>query len=284
MKNRTAIQTVAMLVGMGIALPSMATSILNWDKANNLTAATDTSFQSNLSATDQVGTGENIRNYTQAGAFMSTGLDSNYIGQDMYGIIQTSSANGSSVDLDSAGSIINDDGALWLGVDGNTPDNNPGSPGVTTDTRSIAALVYFNAVGGVGNTLSAMSMSANNIGNVALRFAVQSGGNWYVSSDYLDVEGSLSYSSANWATLTTATSASTSLMTAEGLTYDVLGSALDNITAAGFFEEGGVVDSNARARVKFDTLTVEVIPEPATLGLVAAFGGGIILIRRRFMM
>jgi len=31
-------------------------------------------------------------------------------------------------------------------------------------------------------------------------------------------------------------------------------------------------------------LTLDVIPEPATLGLIAAFGGGLLFVRRRFMM
>lgn len=34
----------------------------------------------------------------------------------------------------------------------------------------------------------------------------------------------------------------------------------------------------------FSEASVSVIPEPATLGLIAAFGGGILFIRRRFMM
>lgn len=34
----------------------------------------------------------------------------------------------------------------------------------------------------------------------------------------------------------------------------------------------------------FDDITLTAIPEPATLGMVAAFGGGILFIRRRFMM
>ncbi|VGO22445.1 PEP-CTERM sorting domain-containing protein [Pontiella sulfatireligans] len=33
-----------------------------------------------------------------------------------------------------------------------------------------------------------------------------------------------------------------------------------------------------------DNIVLETIPEPATLGLIAAFGGGIMFIRRRFMM
>lgn len=42
--------------------------------------------------------------------------------------------------------------------------------------------------------------------------------------------------------------------------------------------------TNPADAAQFDHLTVGVIPEPATLGLVAVFGGGILFIRRRFMM
>lgn len=34
----------------------------------------------------------------------------------------------------------------------------------------------------------------------------------------------------------------------------------------------------------FDGVTLEAIPEPATLGMVALFGGGILIIRRKFMI
>ncbi|MDF7824184.1 PEP-CTERM sorting domain-containing protein [Pontiellaceae bacterium B12227] len=37
-------------------------------------------------------------------------------------------------------------------------------------------------------------------------------------------------------------------------------------------------------RYYLDNISVTVIPEPATLGLIGAFGGGILFIRRRFMM
>ena len=33
-----------------------------------------------------------------------------------------------------------------------------------------------------------------------------------------------------------------------------------------------------------DDVTVSAIPEPATLGMVAAFGGGILFIRRKLMI
>jgi hypothetical protein len=34
--------------------------------------------------------------------------------------------------------------------------------------------------------------------------------------------------------------------------------------------------------MQLDTVTIEVIPEPATFGLVALFGGGILFVRRNF--
>ncbi|VGO23557.1 PEP-CTERM sorting domain-containing protein [Pontiella sulfatireligans] len=40
----------------------------------------------------------------------------------------------------------------------------------------------------------------------------------------------------------------------------------------------------ASAGASVTGMTFEVIPEPATLGLISAFGGGILFIRRRFMM
>jgi hypothetical protein len=45
----------------------------------------------------------------------------------------------------------------------------------------------------------------------------------------------------------------------------------------------GIVDGTAKA-LQLQEVSFEVIPEPATLGLVAVMGGGILFIRRRFMM
>lgn len=51
----------------------------------------------------------------------------------------------------------------------------------------------------------------------------------------------------------------------------------------GAWEYGGA-GGTATEFVKIDSVTLTQIPEPATLGLIAAFGGGILFIRRRFMM
>ena len=51
----------------------------------------------------------------------------------------------------------------------------------------------------------------------------------------------------------------------------------------GTWEYGGV-NGTATEFIKIDSVSLTQIPEPATLGLIAAFGGGILFIRRRFMM
>jgi hypothetical protein len=51
----------------------------------------------------------------------------------------------------------------------------------------------------------------------------------------------------------------------------------------GTWEYGGV-GGTATEFVMIDSVTLTQIPEPATLGLIAAFGGSILFIRRRFMI
>ena len=50
------------------------------------------------------------------------------------------------------------------------------------------------------------------------------------------------------------------------------------------FKSSALGDANLQAVENSGVITVSVIPEPATLGLVAAFGGGILFMRRRFMI
>jgi len=78
------------------------------------------------------------------------------------------------------------------------------------------------------------------------------------------------------------------------MSYDVTGSATDSQSIAAdlsgitsinnFRPRGGTMQADG-TYLDLDTITIEtVIPEPATLGLVAAFGGGILFIRRRFLI
>ncbi|WP_372808949.1 PEP-CTERM sorting domain-containing protein [Pontiella sp.] len=46
----------------------------------------------------------------------------------------------------------------------------------------------------------------------------------------------------------------------------------------------GLTGDGGAAQIVLSALTLEAIPEPATLGLVAVFGGAVLVIRRRFML
>jgi hypothetical protein len=48
---------------------------------------------------------------------------------------------------------------------------------------------------------------------------------------------------------------------------------------AGFYQS-----DTGGAHARFDNFSLEVIPEPATLGMVAVLGGAILFIRKRFPM
>ncbi|MDF7824615.1 hypothetical protein P4B35_11375 [Pontiellaceae bacterium B12227] len=281
MKKRTVIQLVTFAISMSVALPSMAGAILDWSASDAMSTATG-----DIDLALGAGTVQGlVRNYTPGSAIMSTSLDSTYTENSIYGVVQVENGGTSATTIDTAAGSRMDESTpgLWLGVDGN-------SPAADEAIRSIAALVWYDLDTAAPATdhISAMSLGANSNGGIAavtVRFAVQSGGAWYVSSDNLTAQGSLTYSGANWAELSAvADASSTSLMSAEGLTYDVLGTTLDNITAVGFFEEGTTISTTARARVKLDSLTAEVIPEPATLGLIAFFGGAVLFIRRRLVI
>ncbi len=59
---------------------------------------------------------------------------------------------------------------------------------------------------------------------------------------------------------------------------------LANGESAAFRIEVGVSTGAIAAGVNIDNIAVTAIPEPATLGLVTAFGGAVLFIRRRFML
>ncbi len=51
-----------------------------------------------------------------------------------------------------------------------------------------------------------------------------------------------------------------------------------------FGSRGSETAVNSSSTCQFNAMQLRAIPEPATLGLVAAFGGAVLFIRRRFMM
>ncbi len=60
-------------------------------------------------------------------------------------------------------------------------------------------------------------------------------------------------------------------------------SGTETVTKLGFYAYAGHSNST-QAGANSPAFIVEAIPEPATLGMVAAVGGGLLFIRRRFMM
>lgn len=71
--------------------------------------------------------------------------------------------------------------------------------------------------------------------------------------------------------------------TAKTLMIDKLGT-FDGTTAIGAKYDAAMLTASGWTATELDTAGWQAIPEPATLGLVAAFGGGILFIRRRFMI
>ena len=78
-------------------------------------------------------------------------------------------------------------------------------------------------------------------------------------------------------------------MTSDAGLFKYYGNQVDKVTTAitnGFIRINGVEQTDTSGfSITFDgTNTLVAIPEPATLGLIAAFGGGILFIRHRFMI
>ena len=65
--------------------------------------------------------------------------------------------------------------------------------------------------------------------------------------------------------------------------FNVSATSLAN-TGSDLFVRISLVDSNINGQLAIDNVSINQIPEPATLGMVAIFGGSILFIRRKMMM
>ncbi|QBG45913.1 PEP-CTERM sorting domain-containing protein [Verrucomicrobia bacterium S94] len=112
----------------------------------------------------------------------------------------------------------------------------------------------------------------------------------YITSDQLAdpniADDSIYYSiggvSAGWTTVGTLTADAWNTYTKSG-TFTTDANALTN-TSALFLNNDKNTDGALGANYYVDNFKLEVVPEPGTLGLIAVFGGGVLFIRRRFMM
>ena len=282
MKQKLAKNLVAVGIGMGIACPAMAGLVVDWSNPG-ITSLGTNDIDISWGATTAVG---NVQNFTAGD--MSSAVDPLYLGQPLNIIGQTEGSLGT-VPFETA-FVENDSttrqGFLIYGVQG------------AGDTRKTTGLFYIDAAdfinGGVspGDTVSSMTLNLEQQrGDISKnRFAVKSGGAWYVSDFNADgaggtISGVYTYTagaSGDWASFTPSTGTSASLMTADGLTFNIDGSTLNNIEALGFFFEGEL-SGTARARFRLEDFTVETVavPEPAALGLMLV-GAGALLFRRRY--
>ena len=138
-----------------------------------------------------------------------------------------------------------------------------------------------NRKGAVGDTLPFAPWVENWIGwgNFGINNGVGGVGNWFSMDMNLSVSNGTYWSSMdiNHGGGTTTTS------------LKDLGIAAGTTVYAGYttaYNNSGtnIMVSASMNKVEMDNFQVDVIPEPATIGLVAAFGGAVLFIRRRFMM
>jgi hypothetical protein len=219
---------------------------------------------------------------------MSSAIDADYSNLPLYGVFQTE-GDAAFAPFDAPNYVIEGDagntdlhGILSFGVKGVAPNTSS----KVTGLFSITAGDFINGGVSAGDTISSISLDIQDVRGDTLnstRLAVQSGGAWFLSD--VAFTGSqtgtnLTYTGGTWAAFTPATASSASLMTGEGLIYDVNGSSLDSIEAVGFFFEGETAGT-ARARLRIQGFEVHTIPEPATLGLLGVAGTILFLVRRR---
>jgi len=122
-------------------------------------------------------------------------------------------------------------------------------------------------------TGSSITINLAEAGATDYRAVVNQGGSYYVSQSVASdtADATFDLTATDWATLNTA---DYSYGTFSALT-------LDDVQSVGvWFDQS----RNGLTRFRVQDFQLNVIPEPATLGLVAAMGAGILFIRRRFMM
>ena len=113
------------------------------------------------------------------------------------------------------------------------------------------------------------------VGNARdVRFVVNQGGTYYVSGTQTTANGAQAFSIADVTADTWAPISTTDYTF--GAVFSEL--TLDDVQGVGLYYD---LQRTANiSSIKFNGFQADVIPEPATLGLVAAFGGGILFFRR----
>ena len=136
-------------------------------------------------------------------------------------------------------------------------------------------LVADTDFSGAGSNLDYVRKS-NNTSTYEFRFVVQEAGTYYASDDYGNInDHNLDVTTATWYEITVGTAANSGAYSFAGTSTALT---LTDLQSVGFYAAGENVDTFVR--IGMSDFNATVIPEPATLGLVAAFGGGLLFVRR----
>ena len=152
------------------------------------------------------------------------------------------------------------------------------------DAQNGSAQLEFEVAQDPSNDIRVRSQNSNN-GNLSGTDAQnQLGGLNLTNTASVTVQLLADLDTGAWSTRVDAGSGFVDLVTdGTGMTsIDRIQLIVDGSNGTGW-EYGGVAGT-ATEFVMIDSVTLTQIPEPATLGLIAAFGGSILFMRRRFMI
>lgn len=199
-------------------------------------------------------------------------------GGSMYGNMSNFTNHGAHALIESAGYTSVDDQYQPYSSD-------PGNVGQTNYYSFVLTVQNL----GIGETLNLTSMG----GDYALVGKQSNSRGYYFMGMYSDAVGAGDYSGGtderigvvNERTRVDYAQAFDFDLTADNSVADDVFTGLINGEQVEFrFYLGNQITDGAEHRLDNIVLNGTVIPEPATLGLVAAFGGAVLFIRRRFMM
>jgi hypothetical protein len=176
----------------------------------------------------------------------------------------------------------NENGGISYRVETDTALGASVRTGTGTSSGMFAWDTGGGAVFGVANdTIKAnLSLMDSRVVTADFRFVVENAGSWYISETIAtasDAAISANALSLAWSAYDVSTIAGVTNM--GGASFDPV-----NFTDIGYAGAYLSVTGNRAGNHGIKSLTVDAIPEPATLGLIAAMGGGLLFIRRRFMM
>ncbi len=135
---------------------------------------------------------------------------------------------------------------------------------------------YSNVTLSLNGVVGSMNIAAVADGQ-AIRYAVQSGGSWYLSQTNKTAAGSFSNVSLqdqNWGLWDGPTSTN---QWAAPVTFDTLGTSITDVSAFGFYFD---IQRTSSTRIEVDSYVIAV-PEPSTIGLLGLGAGALLLFRLR---